>query len=106
MFLYKSPGAHSIWGCSVDYVITEDEAEIADKLANGWSDTPQGAQDAANARAAEALRANTHELSQVEATIAGLKAVHKGRGSWEVQDADGNVVESGLTKEEAQAKAA
>ncbi len=40
----------------------------------------------------------------IAAPVPGLKAIHKGRGFYEVQDGDGEVLESGLTKVQAEAK--
>lgn len=102
--LYKSPGEHTFEGVSCDYVIV-DEAEVESKLAEGWNLTWHGADQDAKDRDAAKLAENEKALAKVEQQLSTLKAVHKGRGVWEVQDADGNTVQVGLTKEEALAKA-
>lgn len=102
--LYKSPGPHKTEGISYEYIIVEDDA-ISEALADGWNLTFTGAAEDAQVRDAEKLQANEEELARVDKALSGLKAVHKGRGVWEVQDAEGKTVQAGLTKEAAQAAA-
>ena len=121
--LYRCPGQHITDGIAYDYVIVE-EGEIESKLSEGWHRNWHDA-DAALKGAAEKLAENERELAKVEQQLeaAGepvsgempgaegqaapqLTAVHKGRGKWAVVDAAGNEVQSGLTREEAQAAVA
>lgn len=91
--LYRYPGPVNCDGTMCETVIVE-ESEVDAMLADGW-----------HANFALAKQAHDEALEPAT-TTGGLKAVHKGRGVYELQDAEGNVVESGLSKDEAQAKAA
>lgn len=103
--LYRCPGPHRTDGIDYEYVIVDD-SEVEATMAKGWyrhyTDASQALTDAA-----DRLKANEAEQREIEEKLSAvtLKAVHKGRGVWEVQDASGAVVASGLTKEEAQAQA-
>jgi len=91
--LFRVPGPHlHDSGARYDYTVVPS-AQVSALLADGWALTVEEA----TAKA---------EKPKGEKPAGGLTAVHKGRGVWEVQDAEGNTVESGLTKEQAQAKAA
>lgn len=88
--LFRVPGSHlHDSGARYDYTVVPS-AQVPLLLADGWALTVEEAA-AKDKKPAES---------------SGLTAVHKGRGVWEVQDAGGNTVEGGLTKEQAQAKAA
>lgn len=90
--LFRVPGQHlHDSGARYDYTVVPS-AQVPALLADGWALT------------VEEATAKVEPEKKKEST--GLTAVHKGRGVWEVQDADGNTVEGGLTKEQAQAKAA
>lgn len=102
--LYKSPGKESIWGVSVDYQVFP-ESDLEQALSEGWNKTVHGAEQDAKDLVEAELKANEAALTKVEQKLSTLKAVHKGAGKWEVQDAEGNVLASGLTKEEAHAQA-
>lgn len=121
--LYRSPGPHALEAGPCDYVIV-DATEVDAKLAEGWHRKPDEAVRADRERAAAQLQANEQEQAQIAAQLqaagaggadngdqapagapAALKAVHKGRGVWAVVDAAGAEVATGLTREEAQARA-
>ena len=58
---------------------------------------------------ADKIEANEAELQRIEQKLEAaeapkLRAVHKGRGVWALVDASGAEVETGLSREEAQAK--
>lgn len=113
--LYRSPGPHTFEGVSCETTIV-DEPDVQAMLADGWH---RNWIEAAQATTAAQLQVNEEEQQRIAAQLAGagqgdgadlvgepgpqLKAVHKGRGVWEVQDTGGDVVKSGLTKEQAQA---
>ncbi|MGE5622490.1 MAG: hypothetical protein ACM3WS_04980 [Bacillota bacterium] len=44
--LYKAPGAHEIHGGKFDYKVVQDEAELDQAAADGWSLTTDEAKDA------------------------------------------------------------
>lgn len=104
--LYRCPGPHVTDGIAYDYTVV-DAADVDAALADGWHrhyDQAHAAMQAASADAAAQLQANEARLAEVDAALAkSLQARHKGRGVWAVVDADGNEVQTGLTKEEAQA---
>lgn len=109
--LYRCPGPEMFEGVRCETTVVEPEA-IAEHLDAGWHRDWMAA-DAAHKDAAAQLAANEAEQARIAAELAaagqsvsGLRAVHKGRGVYDVQDAEGNVVASGLTKDEAAAKAA
>lgn len=105
--LYRCPGAESFEGVACETTIV-DETEVEAKLAEGWHMNWIEA-GKAHQEAADKLQANEDEQAEIAKKLAAagatLKAVHKGRGVWEVQDAEGNTVKAGLTKEEALAAA-
>lgn len=115
--LYRAPGPHECDGYRFDFIVVPD-AQVEAKLADGWHRSYVDACDTAKGDAAKKLEENEAEQRRIAAELAaagqddakaganGLRAVHKGRGVWDVQDADGKVIESGLTKEQAQAKVA
>lgn len=107
--LYRCPGEHRTDG--IDYAYTIVDADQVDAaLAEGWHRTIAEAADT-QAALVQKIQANESELQEVERKLAEggdapkLAAVHKGRGKYDVVDAAGAVVASGLTKDEAQAKA-
>jgi hypothetical protein len=104
--LYRCPGAVDCDGTSCETLIVEAE-DAADKLAAGWSDHPLKAARAHQDGLAAAVEANDAEMAEIEQKLAaaGLRAVHKGRGVYSLVDADGREVETGLTKDEAKARA-
>jgi hypothetical protein len=108
--LYRCPGAETFEGVSCETLIV-DEHEVDEHLAAGWSRNWIEADEVAKAAAAEQLQANEAEQARIAEELktaggeAALTAVHKGRGKWDVVDGAGNVVESGLTGEEAKARA-
>lgn len=106
--LYRSPGPHEWEGFAYEFIVVPS-ADVDAKLAEGWFLTIPEAHAAAQGETAKRLEANetelanvTQQIEQVGQSYTTLKAVHKGRGVWDVQDAGGNTVHSGLTKEEAQ----
>jgi hypothetical protein len=101
--LYRCPGATITWGIAHEFVTVPD-ADVDAHLADGWHRTLTEADQAHKDAQGNAVKAKESELQDIGKQL-GLKAVHKGRGVWEVQDKDGAVIESGLTKEDAQAKA-
>lgn len=109
--LYRCPGPETFEGVACETTVV-DEDEVEAKLAEGWHrDWVQAGQVAQEAAAQ--LQANEEEQKRIAEELAkagqsatGLKAVHKGRGVWDVQDADGAVVQTGLTGEQAKAAAA
>ncbi len=117
--LYRCPGPHRFDAgggpaalVSADY-LTVDDSDVEAALANGWHLTMPEAAEAHRAQlqadidAAEAEKKRLAAEIEAQETAAGtLRAVHKGRGVYDVQDGDGNVVATGLTKDEAHARAA
>lgn len=106
--LYRSPGPEVFEGIPCETTIVEAE-DVEGKLAEGWHRCWPEAGAAAQETAAK-LAANEAEQARIAAELAkgsqnagGLKAVHKGAGKYEVQDAEGKVVQSGLTKDDANA---
>lgn len=105
--LYRCPGPHSTDGIAYDYTVVDGD-EVEAKLAEGWHRNWHDA-DAALKGAAERPAENEQELAEVDEALkdaGALKAVHKGRGKWSVVDADGKELQSGLTKEQAEAACA
>ena len=49
------------------------------------------------------VRRLDEDAEHIPETVPGLQAVHKGAGRYEVQDGDGEVIQSGLTKDRANA---
>ena len=95
--LYRCPGPLEFEGVACETTIV-DEPDVEAALADGWH---RNWIEAGAAR----LATNEAELAEVEKKLGGhLHAVHKGRGKYDVLDADGKVVYDNLTKEEAQAK--
>ncbi|HET8744309.1 MAG TPA: hypothetical protein VFM98_01800 [Ramlibacter sp.] len=93
--LYRCPGPEVFEGVQCETVIVEAE-EVEAMHAQGWR------RDWMQAKAAMQEAADSVPETPAEPT---LKAVHKGRGVWALVDASGAEVETGLTKDEAQAKA-
>ncbi|HEX7891468.1 MAG TPA: hypothetical protein VF522_19105 [Ramlibacter sp.] len=106
--LYRCPGPETFEGVSCETtIVDEDQVEAA--KAEGWHGNWMEA-DAARKEAAKQLVVNEAEQREIEKKLAEagakLTAVHKGRGKYDLVDVDGNVVKSGLTKDEALAAAA
>ncbi len=104
VMLFKCPGAEITWGISHDFVTVTD-SEVDGLLADGWHRQLMDADKAHKDATQAALDAKTAEVKDLGNQL-GLKAVHKGAGKWSLVDKDGNEIETGLTKDEAQAKAA
>lgn len=103
--LYRCPGPEVFEGVSCETTIV-DADEVEAKLADGWHRIWTDA-DAAHKEALAKLAENEAEQARIAAELAGapggtgLKAVHKGRGVWDVVDAAGVVVQSGLSGDDA-----
>jgi len=95
--LYRCPGSQEFEGVKCETTIVEAEDVEAAK-AEGWHVNWIDAD-----RAQQGQGANVADLVDDPGAVQ-LHAVHKGRGVYELQDAAGNVVEAGLTREQAQAK--
>jgi hypothetical protein len=109
--LYRCPGPETFEGVSCETTIV-DEYEVEEHVAAGWSRNWIEADELAKAATSEKLLTNETEQKQIEQQLqdagageAALTAIHKGRGKWDVVDAAGAVVASGLTGEEAKARA-
>lgn len=117
--LYRCPGSETFEGVSCETTIV-DEAEVEAHLEEGWRrDWVQA--DEARKEVAAKLAANEAEQRRIEAELAKsdkggkkdgdagdapkLQAVHKGRGKFDVVDAAGTVLVSGLTRADAEARA-
>lgn len=105
--LYRCPGSETFEGVSCETTIV-DETEVEAHAAEGWHRNWVEA-DKAHKDAAAQLAANEAEQAEIAKKLAEaggkLTAVHKGRGKYDLVDAEGAVVKSGLTKDEALAAA-
>lgn len=103
--LYRCPGPHRTDGVDYDYIVV-DEPEVQEKLAEGWHRHYLQADEARKDTEDKLAKNEKEQVKVSEQLKSKLRAVHKGRGVYELHDESGAVVASGLTRDEAQARVA